>query len=49
MKNHDISRYVLRMGCEYCNGEGHMYEGDLIIATCSECNGTGEDYDEDEW
>jgi len=35
--------------CEYCSGEGHEYEGDIIISTCPECNGTGEDYDEDEW
>ncbi len=33
--------------CEYCNGEGHEYEGDLIIATCPECNGSGDsNYDE---
>ena len=36
------------MKCEYCNGQGHQYEGDLIIATCPECNGLGEYSDEDE-
>lgn len=31
-----------RNECEYCNGQGHAYEGDLVITTCPECNGTGE-------
>ena len=38
---------TFRCECEYCNGLGHYYEGDIVITTCTECNGTGEDYNEE--